>query len=238
MFKEDGMKKGTIPALLMGMSLSVLPCLCAVESQTDWLNVPEVYACDYKWEKIDTEGLPAPWDAETMSAWLEDHGTIPGRTHDEDVIKTWWELAYGNDPDIPDDIEEAAYIYGGMFNICPELLMAICDKETGGTYRCDLADKSGTCVGPMQINLVAQRERIADYGLISDDMYTADGAMIVAASYIAELFETYEDPAVVLMKYNGAVTDLKEYRKSGKINYYTDYVLALAAELEEKHKRG
>ena len=74
------------------------------------------------------------------------------------------------------------------------------------------------------------------FGLHPEDMLTADGGMIVAASYVAELFDKYEDPAVVLMKYNGASTALKEYRKTGELNYYTEYVLRLSQELEEKHK--
>lgn len=78
---------------------------------------------------------------------------------------------------------------------------------------------------------------MADYGLTEEDMLSADGGMIVAASLVAELFETYQDPAIVLMKYNGAKTALAKYRKTGELNYYTRYVLDLAAKLQEKHQK-
>jgi hypothetical protein len=225
------MRKGTVTALLMGVSMSILPCYGAISSQTDWLDVPEVIAADYEWQVI-----PSAWDTESIAAWLKERKTSE-HTHDDDVLRNWWEADYTNDPLIPDEIEEAAIIYGEMFNICPEFLEAICDKETGGTYRCDLIDSTGLCYGPMQINIKAQSERIADYGLTEDDMLTADGGMIVAASYIAELFEKYEDPAEVLMRYNGASTALREYHRSGKLNYYTRHVLEKAQELQEKHNR-
>lgn len=222
-----GMKKVFLNGLL-GAVLAILPCYGAILSQTDWLDVPEVIAADYEWEEIpETE---TPWNADSVNEWLK----IREETKDE---RSWWEEKYVNDPDIPDDIEEAAYIYGEMFNICPEFLEAICDKETGGTYRCDLKDRSGTCWGCMQINIKAQQERMADYGLTEEDMLSADGGMIVAASLVAELFETYQDPAIVLMKYNGAKTALAKYRKTGELNYYTRYVLDLAAKLQEKHQK-
>lgn len=156
---------------------------------------------------------------------------------EDELENEWWWTGdeRENDPTIPDDIEEAAYIYGRMFDLSPELLEAICYEETGGTYREDLIDKTGLCYGPMQIQIKAQEDRIAAYGLEAEDMLTADGAMLVAASYLAELRETYEDMVVVLMKYNGASTALKKYRETGELNAYTRHVLNRMKKLLEQH---
>ena len=91
-------------------------------------------------------------------------------------------------------------------------------------------------VGTQQINIVAQAERLAAYGLTPEDMLTYEGGALIAFSYIAELFDKYEDPAVVLMKYNGASTALKKYKQTGELNYYTRWVLNKSQELEEKHR--
>lgn len=216
---------------LLGALLGGLAGIGAIGQQTDWLTTPKVVAMEYTWEKQPED----PWDSVAMSEWMRldrvEH------TRAEDIVQNWWELDHVNDPDLPDELEEACYIYGEMFGVLPELLEAICDVETGGTYQTDLVDSTGKCVGPMQINISAQKNRIKEYGLTAEDMKTYDSAMLVATSYIAELFAEYEDPAVVLMKYNGASTALQKYKQTGKLNPYTRYVLKLSEDLEEKHQK-
>ena len=72
-------------------------------------------------------------------------------------------------------------------------------------------------------------------GVSEDDMWTVDGSMHVAADYLAELFDKYEDPALVLMYYNGdsraEAFSLCECQISG----YASEILATALSLEEKH---
>lgn len=241
------MKRGRALSIVIGLALGSAAGIGAVSSQTTWLDEPAIEEVSLEWESIPIE-ITGEHDADPIL--IEDEievipeeilGTEPEpmivHTRTNDVATHWWEIPgeYENDPLIPDDIEEAALIYGGMFDICPEFLMAVCDRETGGTYRTDLIDETGTCFGCMQINIRAQRERIAAYGLTADDMLTADGGMIVAASYISELFAEYEDPAVVLMHYNGATIALRKYQKTGELNSYTRHVLNLAYEMEERH---
>lgn len=220
---------------LLGAGLAILPCYGAILSQTDWLKEPTVIAADYEEEYC--EGCCE--EEITVEAPADPEEDAPGQqvhTRDEEMVANWWEFEYVNDPDLPDELEEACYIYGEVFSICPEFLEAVSGKETGETYKEDLKDKSGKCWGPFQINVTAQKERIDAYGLTPEDMLTYDGGALIAASYIAELFDKYEDPAVVLMKYNGASTALKKYKKTGELNYYTRWVLNKSMELEEKHK--
>ena len=219
------MKKALLYGL-MGIGLAILPCYGAICSQTDWLTEP-VLAADNIMEPIP---FVEPMDD------VEADCPEPHRPTEEELLQAWWEFDRPNDPDIPDELEEAVYIYSDMFNICPEFMEAIFDKETGGTFKEDVKDKSGKCWGVAQINIKAQAKRIKDYGLTPEDMLTYDGAVLVATSYVAELFDEYEDPAIVLMKYNGATTALQNYTKTGKLNYYTRYILKRSQELEEKHR--
>lgn len=216
------MKRGTAISIILGLALGSVAGLAEVEAHTDWLDDP-IIAEAAEWE-------PIPDTAVSMS-----YGADPERTHD--IVTRIWEIdgEYQNDTDIPDDIEEAALIYGEMFGICPELLEAICSRETGGTYRTDLVGDKGQSLGCMQINTTQQAERIAAYGLTAEEMYKPDCAMLVAASFLSELVDRYEDIGEVLYRYNGAITDLKEYHKTGQLNEYVAYVLQLSEELEEKH---
>lgn len=228
------MKKALL-AVLLGIGLSILPTYGAICSQTTWLDEPVLAAegeslqgdIHYLIEYIDTD--------EPMDDVEADCPEPPHRPTEEETLRTWWEIDHVNDPDIPDELEEACYIYGAMFNISPEFGLGIGNVETGGTYQEDVIDSTGKCWGTFQINIDAQAERIAAYGLTPEDMLTYDGGALVAFSYLAELFDKYEDPAIVLMKYNGASTALKEYRQTGKLNHYTNYVLNFSRDLEEKH---
>lgn len=133
-------------------------------------------------------------------------------------------------PDIPIQVQDAAIYYGNKYNICPELLMAIAFCES--SYQADAVN--GNCKGLMQINVDAQWERMEEMGITEDDLWNPYNSMAVAADYLAELFERYEDCAVVLMKYNGD-SRVWEYTERGEMSAYAAKVLSLAAELEEKH---
>lgn len=134
------------------------------------------------------------------------------------------------DPDIPEEVQRAANYYGYVYNICPEFLEAIAFYES--SYQATA--ENGSCKGLMQINVDAQLERMEEMGITEDDLWNPYNSMAVASDYLAELFDRYEDCAVVLMKYNG---DRKvwEYTERGEMSAYAAKVLTLSAELEEKH---
>lgn len=134
------------------------------------------------------------------------------------------------DSDIPEDVQLAAIEYGEMYGICPEFLMAIAFYES--SYRPDAVN--GSCKGLMQININAQYERMDDMGITEADLWNPYENMKVAADYLRELFERYEEPSVVLMKYNGDAR-VWELTERGEMSVYAHNVLKLSAELEEKH---
>ena len=148
----------------------------------------------------------------------------------EETIECEEEPLVKLDSDIPEDVQLAAIEYGEMYGICPELLMAIAFYES--SYRPDAVN--GSCKGLMQININAQYERMDNMGIDMEDLWNPYENMKVAADYLRELFERYEDPAVVLMKYNGDAR-VWELTERGEMSVYAHNVLKLAAELEEKH---
>lgn len=145
---------------------------------------------------------------------------------EEPVPEPVIEVAEGYiDSDIPVEVQEAAEKWGKIYNICPEFLMAMAFKES--SYIPTVSN--GNCLGLMQVNPRWHGERIERLGVT--DIYSIDGNMAVAADYLAELFNKYEDPAVVLMVYNGD----SRAQEEGYISDYAEKILTLSAELEEKH---
>lgn len=136
--------------------------------------------------------------------------------------------AAGIDPDIPDEVEEACTKYGDMYDICPELLEAICYHES--RYISDV--QNGTCKGLMQINTPYHKDRMKR--LEVSDIYDIDSNIHVGADYLAELFDTYKDVAVVLGYYHGE-SNVESKVNSGKLSSYTKAILEKSESLERAH---
>lgn len=212
--------KRVFNSLFMGVLLAMLPAWGAIESQSDshfLLDRPEPEVYEVQIKRIE---VPAAAD----NSIIDTQAPPEGETQ---------ELIFYEDPDIPDGVEMLAVTYGAEFNICPEFLEAIAFYES--TYGTNI--ENGSCIGLMQVNLSCkeQQERMALYGYTDADMWDNAPSMHVAADYIEDLFKEYEDPAEVLMRYNGDRTGLKKYKKSGQISEYADKILTLSEELEVKH---
>ena len=135
------------------------------------------------------------------------------------------------DPDIPEDIQDAAWKYGKQYNICPEFLIAVAKRES----EFDPEAVNGSCVGLMQVSLKWHTDRMERCQVTEEEMWTVDGSMHVAADYLAELFEKYEDAALVLMIYNGD-SRAELFAQGGcSMSSYASDILAYSRELEEKH---
>lgn len=128
---------------------------------------------------------------------------------------------------IPEEIYQNANIIGNEFNICPELLMALAERES-----CFQADaENGACKGLMQVNAKTHSQRFEDAGWNSSDWSDSYKNMYVAASYLADLFDKYEDVGIVLGVYHGE-SNAVEKGKSGNLSSYTIKILKRSEELE------
>lgn len=131
---------------------------------------------------------------------------------------------------IPEEISSYAEIIGNEFNICPELLEAIAFYES--SYNPEVTN--GNCKGLMQVNPTAHKLRFEEAGWSTSDWNNAYVNMYVAADYLAELFDEYEDVGIVLGIYHGESRAV-EKGKSGNLSSYTKKILKRSQELERAH---
>lgn len=124
---------------------------------------------------------------------------------------------------VPDHIAEISKKAGEMYHISPELLQAIAWKES--RFEENAVNQAGTCFGIMQISKKWHSRRLAK----GEDILDPEANIRIAAEYLAELFERYKEPALVLMIYNGDSRAFKE----GYISRYATDVMGLAEELEK-----
>lgn len=138
--------------------------------------------------------------------------------------------AVSNQYDVPQEVAEAAEKYGAEYGICPEFLEAIAYYES--SYRPQVSNKSGTCHGLMQVSYSAHADRMKKLGV--SNLHDLDQNMKVAAHYLRELFEEYEDPGMVLMVYNGDGR-AEQYFEQGILSEYAWNIIHMAEDLEELH---
>ena len=123
------------------------------------------------------------------------------------------------------EAQVSCYEYGEMYDICPELLMAMIEAESSGNPKAE----NGDCKGLMQISERWHSGRMEEIG--ADDIWSETDNIHIGANYLHELFNRYEDVALVLMVYNGE-SDAAEKAENGYISDYARKILDRSAELE------
>lgn len=121
------------------------------------------------------------------------------------------------------------YIYDvcSEYDISPELIMAIVEKESSGIA--NVSSPNGTCKGLMQIYDRYHQSRMSNLNVT--DIYDPEGNIRVGVDYLYELIISYGDVATALMVYNGDSRALEE----GYISSYANKILSRANELEQLH---
>lgn len=119
--------------------------------------------------------------------------------------------------------------YANEYCICPELVMAIIERESTG----DKGATNGNCKGLMQVSEKWHVERMDKLGVT--DIYDVSGNIHVGVDYLSELFLEYEDPALVLMIYHGEKDAIEKYNH-GEISDYATGILERTKELEILHE--
>lgn len=137
--------------------------------------------------------------------------------------------AAGKDTYIPKEVQKACIKYGEEYSICPELLMAMCERESSG--KADAVN--GSCKGVLQVNESVHKERMDRLGVT--DLYDIDSNVRVAADYLLELFEKNEDIYLVLMKYNMNHKKAEQLYEQGIYSKYAVSITERSEELERIH---
>ena len=133
--------------------------------------------------------------------------------------------AKGNDTYIKHQYQEYCKIIGDKYNVSPELLMAMIEKESSGNADAE----NGGCIGLMQIYEKYHKDRMERLGVT--DLYNPFWNIMVATDYLMELAEKYEDLGFVLMKYNGD-SRANAYWEAGELSEYAASIIERSAELE------
>lgn len=143
------------------------------------------------------------------------------------------EVAYAADKDtyISEEVKEACIKYGKEYNICPELLMAMCEKESSGRANA----VNGPCKGLLQVNENVHKERMERLG--ATDLYDIESNVKVAADYLLELFRENEDIYLVLMKYNMGDAAAERLYDQGIYSKYAVSITERSEELERIHEK-
>ncbi len=131
--------------------------------------------------------------------------------------------------EVPEAVSMAAEKYGKEYGIAPEFLEAMAFYESSFNPKA----VNGGCMGLMQVNPKWHKERIKR--LKVSNLYSLNSNMMIAADYLAELFAEYQDPAVVLMVYNGDSRAEKFMTGKADMSEYAAKILRLSEVLERKN---
>lgn len=126
---------------------------------------------------------------------------------------------------LSEDIQNACVEVGEIYDICPELLMAIIETESSGNQ---YAESKG-CKGLMQVNSKLHSDRMAKLGVT--DIYDIKGNIMVGTDLLHELAEKYEELPVVLMKYHG-----ERNAATKPVSKYAQNIMNRSEELETLHE--
>lgn len=136
-------------------------------------------------------------------------------------------------PEIEDTFIDSKYVkycdeIGEEYDISPELLTAVIEKESRGNAK---AVNSYGCKGLCQVSERWHKQRMKKLGVT--DLLSPRDNITVAADYIAELCETYEDAYTAMAYYGGWMQ--RDGRISSRGQSYLNTLFDRVAELEKKH---
>lgn len=137
--------------------------------------------------------------------------------------------AYAEDAiEVPEEIKEISEELGQAYNICPEVIQAMCYVES--RFKAN-AENDG-CIGVMQVYEKWHKERMQHLGVT--DLTDPRQNMTVAVDYLSELVADGEDMEEALMRYHGE-SGINEKLNAGEMSDYVAAILELAAELERQN---
>lgn len=137
-----------------------------------------------------------------------------------------------NAVEIPEDVEYWAEYYGEQYDICPEVLEAVCWVESRCTQDAQSPDKS--CKGLMQIHVNSHRARMQKCDV--QNIFGIRENIKVGADLLNEL-QVDTDITEALCLYNGDTEGAKRYRETGKASRYARKVLEISEALERAHNK-
>lgn len=133
------------------------------------------------------------------------------------------------------EIETYIAEIGAEYDICPELIQAIIERESNYNPNA----KNGSCIGLMQVSEKWHTDRMEKLGVT--DLYDPYSNILVGTDYLAELFNEAiesgrgDDLYYVLMRYNLKTSTANSRWESGDYSDYAIKVSERASALEREH---
>ena len=124
---------------------------------------------------------------------------------------------------ICDEYKQYIYEISDEYHVCPELIMAITEKESSGKANA----KNGNCKGLMQVYDKWHSDRMKRLGVT--DIYNPKQNILIGTDYIAELAAEYEDIYTALMIYNGTSNAVEK----AEMGQYSDYAIEIVKRSEQ-----
>lgn len=220
------MRKNYLQRLIAAGGVAILPFVCAANSQQSIISGHVSVA------KNQTTQVNIEYESGT----IEDPSyQIMMAKRQQAAQEALQELGV----EIPVEIIELTEIIGQKYEICPELLQAIIWQES----RCIASVKNASCSGLMQINVANSfnknhiKEMAAAKNLTySEAIFDAEINIEAGAQLLRYLFDNFgDDPAEILMRYNGDSTNLKRYKSGGDMSSYAQDTLEISELLERAH---
>lgn len=132
---------------------------------------------------------------------------------------------------IPEYIQKLCYEIGAEYDISPELLIAIIERESSG--RVKAVNKRTGCMGLMQLH-----PKYADYYLKKagcSDPFNPEHNIRAGCEMLKEKIKQYKHLPLVLMKYHGESNTKTKY-KTGNYSKYCKTILARMEEIKESKR--
>ena len=220
------MRKNYLQRLIAAGGVAILPFVCAANAQQSFISGHVVMTKNQNTQLI----------IEYESGTLEDPAyQIMMQKRQQAAQEALQEIGV----EIPEEIIELTDIIGQKYEICPELLQAIIWQES----RCIASVKNASCSGLMQINVANSfnknhiKEMAADKNLTySEAIFNAEINIEAGAQLLRYLFDNFgDDPAEILMRYNGDSTNLTKYKNGGDMSSYAQDTLEISELLERAH---
>ena len=133
---------------------------------------------------------------------------------------------------ISEEYQTYCYEIGEQYSICPELLIAMIEKESSG--KPDAVN--GNCKGLLQVSEKWHKGRMEKLGVT--DLHDPYSNILVATDYIFELFEEHGDVYTVLMCYNMGERKALKLIEQGKYSKYAISICERSEELERLNERS
>lgn len=134
-----------------------------------------------------------------------------------------------DEPFIDDDLYQYIIDVCDDYDISPELICSVIWHESRWKNV-----NNGDCIGLMQISSKWHEDRMNKLGVT--DLSEPKQNILVGIDFLAELFEDYEDPYLVLMLYNmKRSTAFKNYNE-GRFSKYAISVMEVSLEFYEEYK--